>query len=83
MLCADAAVTRAEGFQEVIVMLIRVKYEDDRYDMVRPMILDRLLEAGKVQEFQRKDGWVMPGIDSVRCGKRNTYFGPERRMKLG
>jgi hypothetical protein len=64
-------------------MLIRVKYKDDRFDMVRPGILDRLLEAGKVCEFQRRDGWVMPGIDNLRRGKRNAYSGPERRMRLG
>jgi hypothetical protein len=70
-------------YQEVIVMLIRVKYEDDRFDMVRPVMLNRLLEAGKVLEFRRSDGWVMPGIDSLRRGKMNAYFGTERRMNLG
>lgn len=62
-------------------MLIRVKYADDRFDMVRPEILDRLLEAGKVREFQRKDGWVMPGIGNLRLKNINDYSGPERRMK--
>lgn len=69
--------------QEESVMLIRVRYDDDRFDMVRPGILDRLLEAGKVREFRRKDGWVMPGIDNLRCRNRNDYCGPERRMMLG
>lgn len=63
-------------------MLIRVKYVDDRFDMVRPEILDRLLEAGKVREFQRSDGWVMPGIGNLRHKKRNNYSGPERRKPL-
>jgi len=63
-------------------MLIRVRYNDDRFDMVRPGVLDRLLEAGKVREFQRKDGWVMPGIDDLRYRVRNVYYGPERRVSL-
>lgn len=62
-------------------MLVRVKYVDDRFDMVRPEILDRLLEAGKVREFKRSDGWVMPGIGTVRHKGRNDYSGLERRMK--
>lgn len=61
-------------------MLIRVKYVDERFDMVRPDILDRLLEAGKVQEFQRSDGWVMPGMGRLRGNSRNSYSGPDRRM---
>lgn len=61
-------------------MLIRVKYVDDRFDMVRPEILERLLKAGKVREFERQDGWAMPGIDSLRSSNTNYYSGPERRM---
>ena len=64
-------------------MLIRVKYDDDRFDMVRPEILDRLLEEGKVLEFQRKEGWVMFGIDNLRRRGMQEYSGPERRMMLG
>lgn len=60
-------------------MLIRVKYLDDRFDMVSPEILDRLIEAGKVREFQRRDGWVMPGIGNLRRKNRSDYSGPDRR----
>jgi len=61
-------------------MLIRVKYVDDRFDMVRPEILDRLLETGRVQEFQRRDGWVMPGSGNLRRTNRTKYTGAERRI---
>jgi hypothetical protein len=61
-------------------MLIRVKYVDNRFDMVRPEMLDHLLEAGKVREFQRREGWVMPGIGNLRRSNRNKYSGFERRM---
>lgn len=60
-------------------MLIRVKYVDDRFDLVRPEILDRLLEAGKVREFQRRDGWAIPGIANLRRRDRHKYSGSERR----
>ncbi|MHB8056968.1 MAG: GSU3473 family protein [Desulfuromonadaceae bacterium] len=63
-------------------MLIRVKYVDERFDMVRPDILDRLLESGKVREFQRKDGWVVPGIGSLRSkNSLGEYSGIDRRKK--
>ena len=63
-------------------MLIRVKYLDDRFDMVRPELLDHLLETGKLREFQRRDGWAMPGIDKLRCKNGNDYAGTERRTRL-
>ena len=63
-------------------MLIRVKYVDDRFDMVRPESLDRLLAAGMVQEFQRRDGWVMPGTGNLRHTARSDYSGTERRTRL-
>lgn len=62
-------------------MLIRVKYVDDRFDMVRPEILDRLLASGKVREFERHDGWIMPGAATLRSKNRNSYSGPDRRMR--
>lgn len=61
-------------------MLIRVKYVDNRFDMVRPEILDRLLEAGSVREFERSDGWVAPGIDDLRSRSRHGFSGLERRI---
>ena len=64
-----------------IVMLIRVKYVDERFDMVRPETLDRLLEAGKVRGFQRSDGWITPLIGNLRSKNRNEYFGSDRRMR--
>ena len=60
-------------------MLIRVKYVDERFDMVRPETLDKLLENGKVLEFQRHDGWIMPGIGNLRHSNKNNYSGYERR----
>ena len=60
-------------------MLIRVKYSDNRYDMVRPEVLDHLLDYGAVAEFKRCDGWVKSSDDSVRRYSRNEYPGTDRR----
>lgn len=61
-------------------MLIRVKYTDNRFDMVRPETLDRLLDAGNIQEFKRQDGWVKPDAGNLRHNKGGIrYTGPERR----
>jgi len=65
-----------------ILMLIRVRYVDDRFDMVRPELLDSLLDAGKVREFERGDGWVIPGINNVRHLNRSGYTGIERRTGM-
>lgn len=63
-------------------MLIRVKYIDDRFDMVRPEILNRLLDMGNVQEFKRVDGWVRVDSSKIRHSNRVPYSGPERRKML-
>lgn len=61
-------------------MLIRIKYTDNRFDMVRPETLDRLLDAGTIQEFKRQEGWVRPDIGDVRHNRSGIrYSGPERR----
>ncbi|CAH2031348.1 GSU3473 family protein [Trichlorobacter ammonificans] len=60
-------------------MLIRVRYTDNRYDMVRPEVLDRLLERGAVAEFKRRDGWVSGSAAAVRGTAGVPYAGPERR----
>lgn len=62
-------------------MLIRVKYLDDRFDMVRPEIFDHLLASGKILEFERRDGWVMPGATALRSKNKNGYSGSDRRMR--
>lgn len=63
------------------IMLIRIKYMDNRYDMIRPEFLDHLIKKGDVREFQRKDGWVVVGLHEIRHKRRPAYTGPERRMR--
>lgn len=62
-------------------MLIRVRYADNHFDMIRPEILNQLLEKGSVKSFLRIDGWVIPGSDALRSLNKSGYSGPERRMR--
>jgi len=61
-------------------MLIRVMYLDGRYDMVKPALLDRLIEEQKLSRFLRASGWAVVGYDSLRRTRNFVdYQGPERR----
>lgn len=63
-------------------MLIRVKYVDNRFDMVRPEILNQLLDSGDILEFRRIDGWIAAGNSNLRRQKGGSYSGPERRKRV-
>jgi len=60
-------------------MLIRVIYRDGRFDMVKPQMLDNLLEEHKVTSFKRSTGWAIVGRDSIRRGISGSYWGEEQR----
>lgn len=60
-------------------MLIRVMYENKKYDFVKPFILDELLYLNKIKKFRRIGGRVNPSIDKIR-GTGGYYRGPERRQ---
>lgn len=65
-------------------MLIRIKYRDGRFDMVKASHLDRLMARGDVCSFLRRDGWV--ALDGGRLrghGGRGFYLGPEKRRPTG
>ena len=59
-------------------MLVRVMYQNDKFDMVKPFILDELISSGKLKKFFRSEGWVVIGINPVRR-TGGSYKGPERR----
>lgn len=59
-------------------MLIKVKYINRRYDMVKPRFLDELILAGAILAFRRSTGWVNIWEDRIR-GMGGSYKGPERR----
>ena len=61
-------------------MLIRVMYSDGRFDMVKPSVLEDLLEQQVVTSFKRSDGWAVVGRDALRGSNQSRYRGVERRQ---
>ena len=66
------------GLRNGRIMLIKVVYQNNESDMVKPFLLDDLVASGKVKKFFRSDGWVTIGVDPVR-GNGGYHKGPERR----
>lgn len=61
-------------------MMIRVMYEDGRFDMVKPQLLEKLLGTKRVSGFQRSHGWVVVGRDTLRNSRKaQSHWGLERR----
>ena len=60
-------------------MLIRVMYDDETYDMVKPKTLDLLLERDKLTSFKRSDSWAVVGRDALRSSRSQGHKGLERR----
>ena len=61
-------------------MMIRVMYSDGRFDMVKPNMLDNLLERQTVTSFKRDSGWAVVGRDIIRSSGQGNYRGTERRL---
>ena len=61
-------------------MMIRVLYSDGRFDMVKPDMLDTLLNRQIVSSFKRNSGWAVVGRDAIRSSSRGNYRGMERRQ---
>ena len=62
-------------------MLIRVIYQNDKHDMVKPFILDSLISEKKIRKFLRSDGWATIGTDRLR-GMGGPFNGFERRKNI-
>ena len=60
-------------------MLIRVIYDDDQFVMVKPQMLDTLLETNKVTSFKRNEGWAVVGRDALRSSRSQGHKGVEKR----
>ena len=61
-------------------MLLKVMYQDDKYDMVRPSLLNELIASKKIKKFYRSGGWADIERDPIR-GSGGSYIGPERRKQ--
>lgn len=62
-------------------MMIRVMYSDGRFDMVKPAMLDNLINRQAVTSFKRTTGWAVVGRDPIRSSSRGNYRGMERRLE--
>lgn len=60
-------------------MLIRVIYQNGKYDMVHPYLLTELIALKKIKSFFRSGKWAVIGKDPVR-GFGGSYQGPDRRL---
>jgi hypothetical protein len=69
---------------EVLIMLIRVQYRDQRYDYVDAKLLDHIIATKPIMKFYRpSEGlWVDVERALVRGtgGEYGEYSGPERRL---
>jgi len=64
-------------------MMIRVQYDDNRYDMVKDIRLEEMITCNRISRFKRSDRWATIGVDLLRGMKPDgTYSGPERRNCL-
>lgn len=62
--------------------IIRVAYNDNRYDYVTEKILDNLIESNNIVKFKRITGWVTVGVDPLRKANReHTYRYPNELKK--
>lgn len=62
-------------------MLLRVVYQDGKYDFVNESVLTPLIESGDIAMFERSEGWVHINSPQVRkTGSQSYHFGPERRL---
>ncbi|GLI37972.1 hypothetical protein KI811_09695 [Geobacter hydrogenophilus] len=62
-------------------MLIRVRYQDNTYDMVKAWRLEEYIATGKISAFHRGNEWVAVSRDQVRHSGDPSYGGPERRRR--
>jgi hypothetical protein len=61
-------------------MMIRVIYQNGKYDMVMGFMLDQLIKNYGIRAFKRSNGWVAPGVDPIRApGEGDGFAGEDRR----
>lgn len=62
--------------------MIRVAYDDSRYDYVTDTMLTSLIETNKIMKFKRITGWVTVAVDPLRAARREyTYRYPNEMKK--
>jgi hypothetical protein len=63
-------------------MLLRIQYQDNKYNYVSRETLDELIMTKKIRQFFRpsEKRWVDTEEAALRGYPRGDYSGPERRM---
>ncbi len=65
-------------------MLLRIMYQNQKYDFIKASRLNEFIEAGTLAMFQRRGGWARVGVDPIRSKKTDpSYNGIERRQGRG
>ncbi len=59
---------------------INVVYADGVPDRISPSLLDSLIAAKRIDQFERSDGWAEIGIDVLRGMGGPSYDGSDRRL---
>jgi hypothetical protein len=62
-------------------MVLRVQYNNDKFDYVNDFSLGRLITTNEIKKFYRpsEERWIIVGVDAVR-GTGGFYTGPDRRQ---
>lgn len=68
-------------YVDILNMLIRVVYQNDKHDMVKPFFLNTLLSVNKIKKFRRSEGWATVGVDRMR-GMGGYHDGYEKRKNI-
>ena len=61
-------------------MVIRIQYNNDKYDYVPGRVLNEQIARKNIKQFYRhsEKRWIIIGVDRIR-GMGGTYDGSERR----
>jgi hypothetical protein len=62
-------------------MVLRVKFDDEKYDYVSSEMIDELIGRKQIAMFYRpsEKRWINIGVDPIRRQTGVFYIGPERR----
>jgi hypothetical protein len=62
-------------------MVLRVKFENDKYDYVSSEVIGDLIRQERIAMFYRpsEKRWIDIRVDAVRQERGIFYIGPERR----
>jgi hypothetical protein len=77
----DGSSRRAKNLSGEVSMILRVKFDNEKYDYVNSQFIDDLIEKGQISMFYRpsEKRWVDIGIGPIRGDSGVFYIGPERR----